>query len=46
MRIKIKKTFVTLEKIAMQLYTYFTKECDRERLFHAITNPEKEHIML
>ena len=38
---KIKKSFVTLEKIALQLYAYFTQECDRESLFHSIKNPKK-----
>ena len=35
------KTFVTLEKISLQLYSYFVQEDKRGRLFHAISEPEK-----
>ena len=36
-----KKIFVTLEKISLQLYTYFKKEASRGRLYQAISEPEK-----
>ena len=35
------KTFVTLEKISLQLYSYFKKEARRGSLYHSITQPEK-----
>ena len=35
------KTLVTLEKISLQLYSYFKKEARRGSLFRSISQPEK-----
>ena len=35
------KTFVTLEKVSLQLYSYFKKEASRGYLYQDISNPEK-----
>ena len=34
-------TFVTLEKISMQLYSYFTREMNRGKLYHSVSDPKK-----
>ena len=39
--LKGKILFITLEKISLQLYTYFKKEASRGRLYQAISEPEK-----
>ena len=34
-------TFVTLQKISLELYSYFTKEMNRGRLYHSVSDPKK-----